>query len=67
MNGIAANNDSVYDYTEIFDEEYESGECKLHIIVNDFEIILKDIDHGCRLLYCGMRGYINEITFKKTK
>jgi len=65
MSGTATMNDSVYEYIEMFDEDYESGECKLHIIVNDSEIILKDIDNGCRLMYCGMRGYINGITFRR--
>ena len=65
MDGIAAKIDSVYEYKEIFDEEYDSGECKLHIIVLDSEIILNDIDNGCRLWYCGMRGYINGITFRR--
>jgi hypothetical protein len=65
MDGIAAKIDSVYEYKEIFDEEYESGECKLHIIITNSEIILKDIDGGCRFWYCGMRGYINGITFNR--
>jgi len=64
MDGIAVMNDSIYEYIEIFDEDDQSSECKLHIIVNDSEIILKDIDYGCMLQYCGMRGYINGITFK---
>ena len=65
MDGIAAKIDSVYEYIEIFDEDDQSSECKLHIIVNDSEIILNDIDNGCMLQYCGMRGYINGITFKR--
>ena len=65
MDGIAAKIDSIYEYIEMFDEEYDSGECKLHIIVLDSEIILNDIDNGCRLWYCGMRGYINGITFRR--
>jgi len=65
MDGIAAKIDSAYEYKEILDEEDPSSECKLHIIVNDSEILLKDIDSGCRLWYCGMRGYINGITFRR--
>ena len=65
MDGIAAKIDSVYEYIEIFDEDDQSSECKLHIILNDSEIILNDIDNGCMLQYCGMRGYINGITFKR--
>ena len=65
MDGIAAKIDSVYEYIEIFDEDYQSSECKLQIVINDSEIILKDIDNGCMLWYCGMRGYINGITFKR--
>ena len=65
MDGVAAKVDSAFEYIEMFDEDDESSECKLHIIVNDSEIILKDIDNGCRLWYCGMRGYINGITFKR--
>ncbi len=65
MNGVATMIDSKYEYIELFDENDESSECKLHIIVNDSEIIFKDIDNGCRLWYCGMRGYINGITFRR--
>ena len=65
MGGVAANVDSAFEYIEILDEDDQSSECKLHIIVNDSEIILKDIDNGCRLWYCGMRGYINGITFRR--
>ncbi len=65
MDGVAAKVDSAYEYIEMFDEDDQSSECKLHIIVNDSEIILKDIDNGCRLWYCGMRGYINGITFRR--
>jgi hypothetical protein len=65
MDGVAAKVDSAYEYIEMFDEDDQSSECKLHIIANDSEIILKDIDNGCRLMYCGMRGYINGITFRR--
>jgi hypothetical protein len=65
MDGIAVKVDSAYEYIEMFDEDDQSSECKLHIIANDSEIILKDIDNGCRLMYCGMRGYINGITFRR--
>ena len=65
MDGIAAKIDSLYEYVEIFDQDDQSSECKLHIIVNDSEIILNDIDNDCMLQYCGMRGYINGITFKR--
>ena len=65
MGGVAANVDSAFEYIEILDEDDQSSECKLHIIVNDSEIILKDIDNGCRLWYCGMRGYINGIIFRR--
>lgn len=65
MDGIAAKIDFVYEYVEIFDEDGKSSECKLQIIIYDSEIILKDIDNGCMLWYCGMRGYINGITFKR--
>ncbi len=65
MDGVAANVDSAFEYIEVLDEENESGECKLHIVVTNSEIILKDIDNGCRLMYCGIRGYINGITFRR--
>ena len=65
MNGEAVKVDSAFEYIEIFDEDDQSSECKLQIIVNDSEIILNDIDNGCMLRYCGMRGYINGITFRK--
>jgi len=65
MDGIAAKIDSVYEYIEIFDEDDQSSECKLQIIINDSEIILNDIDNGCMIQYCGMRGYINGITFRR--
>ena len=65
MNGVAAKVDSVYEYIEILYEDDQSSECKLHIIINDSEIILQDIDNECRLWYCGMRGYINGITFRR--
>jgi len=65
MDGIAVKIDSVYEYLEIFEVDDQSSECKLHIILNDSEIILEDIDNNCRLWYCGMRGYINGITFKR--
>jgi len=65
MDGIAAKIDSVYEYIEIFEADDQSSECKLHIILNDSEIILNDIDNGCMLQYCGMCGYINGITFKR--
>ena len=65
MDGIATKIDSAYEYKEIFDDANPSSQCKLHIIANDSEIILKDVDNGCRLWYCGMRGYINGITFRR--
>jgi len=65
MNGVAAKVDSLYEYIVMFEKEYEADECKLHIIISESEIILKDVDNGCRLWYCGMRGYINGVTFSR--
>ncbi len=49
MDGVAEKVNSAFEYIEMFDEDDKSSACKLHIIVNDSEIILKDIDNGCRL------------------
>ncbi len=66
MDGVAKRNDSIYVYTELLDGDNEMSICKLHILKTEKEIILKDIDNGCRLRYCGIRGYINKISFSRT-
>jgi len=64
MEGIAAKVENYYEYKETLDD---GNVCQLRIRVTGSEAKLEDVGNGCRLFYCGMRGYIEGSTFYKAK
>ena len=70
MNGVASEVGDHFEFREPVHLDSrlkggESPECVLELRVADQQIELKDVNHNCRLYYCGMRAKLDGLTFLK--
>ena len=71
VEGIASKVGEHFEFHEPLDMSIEAtgGKaliCVLRFKFSDSRIELEDVDHSCRLYYCGMRAKLNGLVFLKT-
>jgi hypothetical protein len=65
MSGVAKKMAEFFEYRETYELAGANYECVLRFCPRDDNVVLEDVDGKCRLMYCGMRGKIDGLTFTR--
>lgn len=65
MTGVAVSRPDGFEYRETLHllPDEEPVECVLRLKTDSQKVVLEDVDHNCRLYYCGVRAKLNGLEF----
>lgn len=65
LEGELHRQDQTWAFREAYELDGQSYCCRLLVHPTDDGVVLEDVDHACRLFYCGMRGRLDGLRFER--